>query len=49
MTTTAPKPTNEAYDRFRALAKQVINVPKAEADARAKLLTPRKPGRKPKP
>ena len=30
------KPTNEAFDRFRAFAQQVVSVPKTEIDRRAK-------------
>jgi hypothetical protein len=32
---TVPK-SNEAFDRFRDLAKRIVSVPKAEVDARAK-------------
>ncbi len=34
---TKAQPTNEAFDRFRELARRVIAVPKAAADARAQL------------
>ncbi len=39
---TKAQPTNEAFDRFRELARRVISVPKAAADARAKLLKAQK-------
>lgn len=48
MTTAHPNPSNAAFERFRAMTKKVLSVPKAEADARAKLMPAQKPGPKAK-
>jgi hypothetical protein len=42
------KPTNEAFERFRAFAQKIISVPKAEVDRRAKAEKSRKALRKAK-
>lgn len=30
------EPTNEAFERFRAFAQQIVSIPKADVDRRAK-------------
>lgn len=43
------KPTNEAFDRFRAFAQKVVSVPKAVVDRREKEFKARKTPRKARP
>lgn len=49
METQPTKPTNEAFERFRAFAKKVVTTPKAVVDRREKEWKARKAARKERP
>ena len=43
------KPTNEAFERFRAMTQRIVTTPKAKVDALAKKQAKRKQKTEPKP